>query len=183
MRNMLLQIKNKKGISVMVGYVLLIAAIVAMGALVYTWLRTYVPTPSLECPDGVSIFISDYECSESELNLTLKNNGMFDIAGYFIHASTNESDEIATVDLSSLLSGRGRIAQNAVIFISTENNPMGPNQEMRSTFFGLSGKIYLLEIIPIRFQEENNKLRLVSCGNAKIIEEVECSDSGQGHGW
>ena len=81
--------KDKKAVSVLIGYVLLVVFAVILAAIVYQWLRTYVPTESLNCPDGASIFISDANYCENALSLTIKNNGRFDLAGYYANLSAN----------------------------------------------------------------------------------------------
>lgn len=170
--------KEKKGVSVMIGYVLLITAAVVLGVIVYQWLRTYVPSEGASCPEGVSIFIKDYSCNSggNQLNLTIKNNGKFSLAGYFIHASNQSDREIATTDISQKVSEGGAWAGGSVAFVvGSSENPMKPNQEVKNVF-NLSNseinQIYLIEIIPARFQEVNDQLTFVSCGNAKIKEEL-----------
>src|SRR3989344_8392030 len=76
---------SKKGLSVMIGYILLISMAITMSAIVYQWVKTYVPQDSIECKDGVSLFVQgyNYDCGADTLNLNLKNNGRFDLAGYF----------------------------------------------------------------------------------------------------
>ena len=63
--------KNKRGISIVVGYVLLVSFAVFMGVVVYQWMKTFVPKETLDCPEGTSLFIKDYtyKCSTGELNL------------------------------------------------------------------------------------------------------------------
>ena len=82
---------NKKAVSVLIGYVLLIAGIIVVSGVVYIWLRSYVPRPSIECPEGVSLFIEDMNCEGSNLNLSIRNNGRFEVNGYFIKATTTET--------------------------------------------------------------------------------------------
>lgn len=167
---------NKKGISIMIGYVLLITAAAAMSVVVYQWMKTYLPGEELECPDGVSIFIKDinFNCTNLELNLTLKNNGKFNIAGYFIHATNDSNQTLATIDLSQYINESGEVLiDNAILFTSINDNAMKPNDEKTDTF-NLINQIYSIEIIPIRFQEIENKMRLVSCGNSKVKEIVSC---------
>ena len=68
--------KNRKGISVMIGYILLIAIAIVISVVVYQWLKTYIPTEPLKCSDGVSVFVEDYtyNCTTNQFNFTLKNN-------------------------------------------------------------------------------------------------------------
>lgn len=176
--------KNKKGVSVMIGYILLISFAIVIGALVYTQLKTYVPRETLECPDGVSLFVKDYtyNCSalNHELKLTIKNNGRFDIGGYFIHATNDSIQEVATIELDSY-SNNFIPPGPGVIFggVSIGANSFAPNDEETHIFTldGVGfGKINnSIEIIPMRWQEEKNKLRIASCSPAKITERIVCS--------
>ena len=170
-------VKNKKGVSVMISYILLVTVAVVMGAIVYQWLRTYVPSEGLQCPEDVSVFLKEYSCdaTSNELNITLKNNGKFDLTGYYIHIADKSDQELATIDISQDVYFGGTGAGGAVIFVAGSDNPMKPNDEKKSSFnlTGASfGTIYLIEVIPARFQKIENKLTFVSCGNAKIKEKV-----------
>jgi flagellin-like protein len=81
--------RNKKGLSEIVGYVLLIVFAISMSAIVYTFLKSSIPKPEVQCPDGVSIEISDYHFEpKSELRtdgdylyLNITNRGLFGING------------------------------------------------------------------------------------------------------
>jgi len=163
----------------MIGYILLITAAVVMSIILYQWMKTYIPKEPLKCPDGVSIFIKEvnFNCTSYKLDITLKNNGMFNIAGYFIHATNSSDQELATIDLSQYLVGGAINVSNSVIFTMWEDNSFKPNDEIINRF-NLSatgfGQIHLIEIIPTRFQEEENKIRFVSCGNSKVKEVVSC---------
>lgn len=162
----------------MIGYILLISMAVAISIFVYGWLKTYVPNDLAECPDGTSISIKEVNClgmgENYTLNLTLKNNGRFNIAGYFIHA-TNESDqELATLDLSSKFIRGGTVLGSSILFEEGDTNAMIPNQE-KEIIFEFNSQIYSLEILPIRFQDMENKKRLISCGDAKVREVISCS--------
>ena len=173
MRNMLSEIKrkNKKGVSEMVGYVLLITLAIVMGVVAYNWMKTYLPREVGTCPDGVSIFIEEAALNESnsELSLTLKNNGRFDINGYFIYARNSSNQEIATIDLSQYLnkSFGGIKVGNYIKFFSLQDEILSPGEEVTHIFnIPPNLHLYSLSIIPTRFQEENNKEKFISCGNA-----------------
>ncbi|MCW8966365.1 MAG: DUF4215 domain-containing protein [Candidatus Pacearchaeota archaeon] len=170
---------NKKGISIMIGYILLITGAVVMSAIVYNWMKTYVPTESVDCPDGVSMFVSDSSCvrfgDNYQLRLDIRNNGRFSIGGFFIRGTSNESAELATVDLSNTIVN-GRASRNAVVFSppNTEiNNFLDPNNEIQR-LFNLTEPVYLLELVPIRFQVIDNKQQLVSCSRAVVNEILDC---------
>jgi len=75
---------NRRGISEIIGYVILISITLAMSLIVYAWLKTYIPSDAPKCSDGVSVFLQNYtyDCSVQNLTVNLKNNGRFDLAGY-----------------------------------------------------------------------------------------------------
>lgn len=170
---------GKKGISVMVSYVLLVVFVLIIGALVYQWLKTYVPSQGLECPDGVSLFIkeAEFDDSTSQLTITLRNNGRFNLAAYFIHATNSSDQELPIIDLSGYLNdtdGPGRIHGNSVLFFKAivVNNPnlFAPGSE-KSYFFDIPpeiGEPHLIRITPARFQKEDDEReRFVSCSSAR----------------
>ncbi len=169
---------KKKGVSIMIGYVLLVTCAIVIGVFVYQWIITYVPADALDCPDEVSIFIKDYtyDCDDSRLDLILKNNGLFNIAGYFIHATNDSNQTLAIIDLSNY-TNLGKNKGGTVLFGTSSENSFEPNDE-RTNIFDLSdsdiGQIYSIEIIPMRFQEEEGKMRFVSCGGSRVKEEVSC---------
>ncbi|MFH1607853.1 MAG: hypothetical protein ABIA78_01845 [archaeon] len=168
--------KNKKAVSIMIGYVLLVTFAVIIGAIVYQWVKTYVPRDSLECPDETSLFIKDYtyNCSTNQLSLTFRNNGRFDIRGYFIHGTTSQEQELATQDLSQ--SHDKYTVGNSVIFNGIGDNPFKSNSEEAHNFnLSAVGQIYSVEIIPIRWQTQDNKKITLSCGISKIKDTIYCS--------
>ena len=80
---------NKRGVSIVVGYVLLITIVIAIAGIVYSWLRWYVtPGEDISCPDGVSLVIKEYECVGDILNLTIKNKGRFSFDGFVVFISS-----------------------------------------------------------------------------------------------
>jgi hypothetical protein len=180
-------IKNKKGISVMIGYVLLVSFAIIMSVIVYAWIKTYVPRDSTECPDGTSLYIRDYQydCNTNMLYLTLKNNGRFDMGGYFIYAANSTNQELATEDLSGFSTGAlGYIAGNLIRFSSLSDNSFKPNDE-QSHVFNLSSEpalaqIYSIRIIPARWQVKDNKKVSVTCGESATREAMYCSQTFSG---
>jgi len=193
---MLLRIKKKSklGVSVIIGYIILVTVGVIMGGLVYAWMRTYVPTSPLQCPDGVSMMIVayDYDCGAKELSLTLKNNGRFDLVGYHIRATNSPEQELAAIDLSKYYKGTSHAPEgvDAVVFeYTTEDyNPFKINDEKEEIFdltksdttppdtFGpFNGEVASVEIVPIRYQTEESRERPISCDNSIISQEIECT--------
>ncbi|MDP3991953.1 MAG: hypothetical protein Q8P79_00390 [Nanoarchaeota archaeon] len=157
----------------MVSYILLVVFAVVIGGIIFAWLRTYVPSQGLSCPDGTSVFIKESSFNDStlKLNLILRNSGRFDIAGYFIQATNNSEQEVATLDLSSYLneSFGGKKFGSSVVFVLGQN-AMGPGDTNTNIFdipSGL-GEPYSVNIIPTRYQIEDNRQRFVSCSEARV---------------
>ncbi len=176
--------KNKRGVSVIIGYVLLISTAIILSIIIYSWIKTYIPKDSEECPEGVSISLIDYDYEKEEwLNLTLKNNGRFNIGGLFIKASnkTESEQEIATMDMDRYALGE-QTGQGAIIFADTiGSNPLKPGEE-EFIFLYLGGnedveqyvgEIYFINIIPTRWIEIDEREKFTSCGNSKISEEID----------
>lgn len=172
--------KNKKGLSIVIGYILLIAISIVMSVIVFQWLRTYVPKDSLQCSEGTSVFIKDisYNCTSMMLKVTLKNNGKFSVDGYFIHASNKSGEELATIDLSSRITSGGNVSGSSITFDPFNQNALTPDEptNVKVSYFNATGYglLYKIEIIPIRIQEQENKRRVVSCSDAKVEEALTC---------
>jgi len=176
-----MNISNKKGISVMIGYVLLISFAIVMSYIVYDYLETLVPKPIPDCPEGVSVYIEDIECNSNDnLIITLRNNGRFSIAGYYIHVSNDSTKNLTNIDLSqsflNITGSSGRLAVNSIIYIPLleDINSMAPGDE-RTSIFNLSSiqQIYSIEIEPLRYKEDN-KIQPASCTDAIFTQRVSC---------
>ncbi len=91
--------KNKKALSNIIAYVLLISITVSLSVMVYSWLRSYVVNSDIkECPSGVNIVIKNYDCNNSnsdgtggQLIITLKNKGLFKINGYILRVNDEKN--------------------------------------------------------------------------------------------
>ncbi len=68
----------------MVGYVLLVVIAISLSALIYTFLKLYVPKEKPECKDGITIAIQNVECQNGILTATLQNTGRFKINAVYI---------------------------------------------------------------------------------------------------
>lgn len=176
---MLFDIKNKKGVSVIIGYILLISFGLVLAVLVYNYLKTYVPSDPIDCPEGVSIFIRDYDCSTSKLNLTLKNNGRFNIAGYYIYYSNDSTREIATNSFSpyfqKTIYSQIPYKQTYILFDIRNSSAMYPGKEFEHKFAGDLSNVKYIEIVPVRFEEKNGKDLFSVCTKASIKQVLECS--------
>lgn len=183
---------RKKGLSIMIGYVLLISFAVVIGGIVYYWMATYVPKDIPECPEDVSIFIKDINCIYNEtlggdyrLILEFTNTGKFSILGYSIYGANSTNTSIATINLAEDL-------DNSKINDATDchdyrkvdivcpnlgdskQNPIEPGDSVKNGFMLLNKNITLIEIQPIRKQTVEGVMKIVNCKNAKVTEKVVC---------
>ncbi|MCH7850552.1 MAG: hypothetical protein IH845_02820 [Nanoarchaeota archaeon] len=87
--------KEKRAISNIIAYVMLISISISLSIMVFSWLRFYVADDTVEtCPEGVSLIVQNYICSygfangsgneNARLNITLKNKGLFNIDGFVL---------------------------------------------------------------------------------------------------
>lgn len=87
--------QNKRGVSLMISYVLLIAIGLTMAVGAYAWLKYYPNAlqSKADCKDGTSIVLDGYDCSGSILTLDLRNNGLFSIDGFILSVSNDSMRE------------------------------------------------------------------------------------------
>lgn len=69
--------QNKKGVSEIVSYVLLIVIAVALAGAVFAYLKLYIPKEKPQCEQDISLIIQNYSCKTGELEVTFLNKGLF----------------------------------------------------------------------------------------------------------
>ena len=159
--------RDKKGVSIMIGYVLLISIAVILSVVAYQWMKTYIPKDIGECPDDVSIIIEKAECVGGTINLNIKNNGLFDIAGIYIEATLEDGKIINLADEDLYRFDNGFSPGNNQI-ISFDC----PDAEINKCS---ASPVNIIEITPVREQEnEKGALERVNCGKAKVKKTIEC---------
>lgn len=173
-------IKNKKGVSEIIGYILLISIAVVMSVIVYGWLRSYVPTEEFKCPDEVALRIDGISCSNNELRIDLTNSGKFSIYGYYIRGSASE-EEVATEEIG-VFGETKKDTKNIVFFTEIDPSSNGekiptdkdnffyPGNKIEHTFVSPIPTVKFIEITPVRNQEEKGKFQTAVCTTAKIKE-------------
>ena len=164
---------NKKAVSLIVSYVLLISIGLSIAGLVYGWLRFYVDIEdTVKCPDGVSLIImqSDYHQSDTSggelsLNLTLENKGRFNISSYVIRVGNRTNAKIGTIriyhpDLDGLP--------------TTGEFPLGPGEstthQFNYSYLGkyVSNRICFIEVQPIIIDDEGSTLACSQISTRKV---------------
>jgi hypothetical protein len=108
--------KDKRGLSNLVAYVLLISITVSLSFIVYNWLKFYVDDRGIEeCPENVNVIVDSYECfSEDGGNFTvnIKNKGFFTVDGYVLRVHNRTGAEFGIYVLNetgSILKPGGKV--------------------------------------------------------------------------
>lgn len=176
-------IKNNKGVSAMIGYVLLISLAFVMGGIIYTWASTYVPKGDIGCDDGVSILLENAACitnnTHTNLNISLKNNGRFAIGGFLIYGTNDTDQKVPTFDISKeIVSGEYWLMPGTKFAGDTNSLNPGLRAGINPIQYSISKDdlkgLTLIKITPIRWQEKNGKLLVLTCGDSAISEEISC---------
>lgn len=97
------EINNKKAVSEIISYVILISIVLFLSAGIYIWLKTASnATPATDCKDDTSVVITSYECL-GDIRLSIKNNGYFNVDGIILAVGNNSQREPDVFLLSSYL--------------------------------------------------------------------------------
>ena len=153
----ILQSNNKKALSNIVAYVLLISITISLSVVVYNWLRFYVGEDEIPvCSDGVNLIIQEYICSaEDKLILTLKNKGRFNVDGFALRVHNRTDPEFGFYMLNETGT---TIAPGEEIQITTDISDSGPAGKFET--------ITLIEIQP--YQMEKGKISCRSVASQKV---------------
>jgi hypothetical protein len=93
---------NKKAISLMLSYVLLISMVIVTSAAVYLWMKDVMTGSSSisDCEEETSLILENYICDNATnlISFNFKNNGRFNVNGVVIKIS-NETDRYPVIIL------------------------------------------------------------------------------------
>jgi flagellin-like protein len=92
---------NKKGVSEIVSYVLLIIIAVTLSVMVYSFLELYVPKEKAECTKDISLIIINYTCTINTnpgefngLNITFSNRGLFSVDAVYVRVGDDDAKDL-----------------------------------------------------------------------------------------
>jgi hypothetical protein len=157
--------QNKKGVSLMISYALLIVITIALGALVYAYLKFYLPSDKTECPEDMSLRALNIVCisdgQHATLSMDLYNAGLFNVSGVYLRFGASER----TVRLQ-IPENKGQ---------ELFDYPLAPGSAYTKTYvlnslLEPSVSNYILEIQPAIFAEKST----IPCTNAIITQPVTC---------
>jgi len=168
---------DKRGLSEMIGYVLLIVIALSISIAVYAWIKYITPKETKTCPDDVSLVIEDYECytvtngeTIKKLRLTISNRGLFETGGFYIRVREKGSQGLPVEKVEYDYGG-----------LTDETNEI-PIPSMPNTNFVVNVtlidqmEIDIIEIGPfiVRNVTEGDPIvEIIACENAVIRQELE----------
>jgi hypothetical protein len=168
-RNLLL--KDKKGVSIMVGYVILIVIAISLSVAVFAYLKLYLPEKEPDCPEDVILAIDSVTCRDSngdgwfDIDVTLSNRGFFSVDGAFIRMG-----EVGRI-FKKLLN------ENPIgLFVGEPGNELAPGQGWSSGVQTLALEIsdytvlQEIEVEPLILIEG----RAILCESAVVNKIVQC---------
>src|SRR3989344_1832276 len=160
-------LKNKKGVSLMIAYTLLIIIAIALSIVVSSYLTQFLPSQRAECPSDINLIIERASCDAvaKKLSLTLSNRGLFTVPAMFVRLS-EEGREV-----------RAQVNEGDEV-LPTPFTPNSPSLNFIYDLSGLieveNGKNYILEIQAAIL----SKRILVPCENAIITDIIQCGEGG-----
>lgn len=186
MRELLHQ-TNKKGISEMVSYVLLIVIAVGLSILVFAYIMVFVkPSAVPECKIDVNLVLQSYTCNNGQLVLTLVNKGLFNIDAAYVRLGAPDRNILPQINSPNDYSASGinfRFAQKQKLApgegytndgLPDTTNPAWTNGPPYTPAIIATPGQYKLEIEPAVF---NEKGELALCKDAVITELIDCTVS------
>ena len=172
------KMKNKKAVSLMVSYVLLVSIVIIVSIGVFAWLRSVANiSPPIDCKEGTSIILEDYNCTsgvDGGIDLYLKNNGYFNIDGVILSVG-NDTGIFPVVYLMPEFSAgfQGNIKGHSFF-----NETLGPGEIISANFSNIDGQdmetvdfnnIRIIQIQPFVVEKTGR----VICQNAVIKQNIE----------
>jgi len=160
--------QDKKAISNMVAYAILISITISLSIIVYGWLRFYAGAEGLtECPDDVNLVIEGYTCTlgisgnQSTLTVNLKNKGLFTIDGYTLRVHDRPDAEFGIYTLAD--TEKTISPGEKEVVTSTFNDPNDPTDPDIT-------EISLIEVQPFLMEGEK-----VVCRSVVVQKDIICS--------
>jgi len=156
--------KNKKAVSAMVAYTLLIIIAIALSVFVYNYLKVYVPGDRPKCQPDINLAVENITCdlTTKKLNLILSNRGLFNISGAYIRVGLANKTVRSQVN-----NGSGFFPKP----FSPEPRMLGMEFDLAPDLPITTGGNNVLEVQPLMLI----KNRAVPCENAVVSYPLTCS--------
>lgn len=179
-------VKNKKGVSEMVAYVLLIVIAVGLSVAVYAYLKVYVPKDKPECQQDIALIVQQKICTISPTGLTLeiqlKNKGLFSVNAAYIRIAPSDKNVREWINPDEAHDGEdadfylapipGTLEQKKAGLAPGASWPVSPPKILTTNkFTGTSSAPYTIEIEPAVYSDDE----LTVCPKAVITQPVTCA--------
>ena len=170
-------VRDKRGLSEIVSYVLLIVIVISMSILIYNYMKGFIPRERDICPDGVALIVRSYTCyaGSKTLTLNLQNKGLFTIDAYVLRASESEENEIATKYLNASFNLNAGLKPGFIPLIADDGKGLEPGEEVSQVFLYdqlQTGNLAFVEITPFIVTPDN---KTTICGNMRNKVVVNCA--------
>lgn len=157
--------KNKKAVSEMISYVILIAIAISISIGVFIWLKDLANvSPKIDCKDGTSLRLDEVTCSLNIITIKIKNNGNFNVNGFIIQVS-DDINKIPIKRLSAIDPEEGFPMPGYYDFSS----PLKPSDDPKEVSFAKEG---IVEIIQIQPYIKDEKGKMIICEQALIKQDT-----------
>ncbi len=163
---------NKRGVSEMVSYVLLIVISMSIATGVYFFLQGYVPKDKPECQEGVNMIVEQVQCAsvstQNLLSISFQNRGLFKIDKAYIRIARD--NRVVKDDVPS---------QNPIQLINKIGDEgLSPGESTNAFNFPLPGGYatsgnYILEIQPAHYTKDKDVDSLALCAPFEV--EIICN--------
>jgi len=175
---------NKKGVSAVVTYVLLIVVAIGLSAIVFGFLQALIQEPEFTCPEGLALVIKDVDCTSTptgQLYITFQNKGRFEIDGVYARYSNTPGAVSSTPLVPIRDSGNtggineitdGQKEKGFFYFGRSIPSPLRPNAEYTQLFRFTSTKLEKIEIQPFLNLEDDRELGI--CEEKVITRTISC---------
>jgi len=172
--------QNKKAVSEIVGYVILIIIAVSLSVVTYSFLKSYIPKEKAECPSDIGLIVENYTCKyiassggglgtqTSYLELAVLNKGLFIVDAAYIRLGapgTKAKEQINKGDFN-LYSEAGKPGLNPGEVTSI------PRSKFNIVSIVNAAGSYELEIEPALIERNS----IVTCKNAIILQTINCPE-------
>lgn len=157
---------NKKGVSEIVSYVLLILVSIAISTIVFGFLMKFIPKgQTAECPSDVSLIVQDISCDKSSniLSINLSNRGLWNVSEVHIKTGLQNSK----VKTAPTFVDQNGAKPDPYVF----SPPLSPSQVIGMQFYLNIGDD-TLEIVPAVYNKKGEK---AICPSAIITQPISCT--------
>jgi hypothetical protein len=176
---------NKKAVSEMVGYVLLVIIAVSISSIVFVYLRYYVPNDSVpNCPNDINLIVEKVTCEitssgSPQINLTLVNKGLFSVNAFYLRVGNSTKPKVSINDPIKI-----KAASGFYFNISDVNKGLLPGESFNHLYteqpYGLSflakDGIYEISIEPAAYvTSSKGKKSLALCKDSIITQKISCN--------